>query len=634
MILVAVDAATSGAQSTGSRAVSPKDSASRRVLDTIVVTASRREERLADAVVATEVIGAAEIARSGAADIGALLERQVGVQADGGVPSGVGVALQGIGAQRVLILLDGQAVVGRLGGNLDLTRLPLSLVERVEVVKGPQSTLYGSDAIGGVINLITRGSGEAGTHLGLGSTVGSLARRELNGYAAAGRGDWRGRLDAGGSLVALAPGVASDAGTRARRVHLAPRLTWSGARSAASAGTAGSAWSATATALLIDESQRYRTGQLYNFSDNSQVNGRLALRRRGGGGQVEPTIGYSRYEHLSRRSTAALPASDSGAVDVQQLVQVETPVTHAFAWGVVDAGLALRRESIRADRVPGGARVLHSGEPYAQATWGMGPLTWTTGARLTVHERWGSFFAPRVAVLWRPADAIALRVGAGTGYRAPDFKELYLSFANTAAGYAVEGNPDLTPERSASASVNLSITGGRASARIAAHRTRYRDFIETGAADASGTYTYGNIAQGSTAGVEWEGSVLAGAWRLAAGHAWLRTRDAATGSPLLGRAEHTASLTVSRRVLGVDLGLRSHWSGRAPIARDETTGALGYRGELLRIDASGSLELPRGVTARAGVTNLLDRAADATWPGFTGRQAYVGMSASYSRRRP
>jgi outer membrane receptor for ferrienterochelin and colicins len=594
-------------------------------LEATVVTAARREERLADAVVATEVISAQEIARSGAADIAALLEGQVGVQPDGGIPAGVGVALQGLGAQRVLVLMDGLPVVGRVGGNLDLTRLPLAMVDRVEVVKGPQSTLYGSDAMGGVINLVTRGVGEATPSAGIESTFGSLARREVNAHVAVGGAAWNGRIDGGGSVVALAPGVASDAGTRARRVHIAPRLSWS---------DTASAWSATATALLVDESQRYRSGQLYNFSDNSQINARLALRRRRGAGQFEPTLGLSRYEHLSRRATTPLPASDSGAVDLQQLVQVEAPATFAFAWGVADAGLVLRRESIRADRVPGGERILHSGEPYLQGTWAQGPITWTTGARLSVHERWGTFFAPRAALLWRANDQVAIRVGAGTGYRAPDFKELYLSFANTAAGYAVEGNPELVPERSASGSINLTFTGARASARIGAHRTAYRDFIETGAADASGTYTYGNIARGSTAGIEWDGRVLLGAWRFSASHAWLHTRDEATGSPLLGRAAHTASLMASRRILEAEVGLRAHWTGRAPVGRDETTGALTYRADLLRVDATGSLELPRGVIARAGVTNLLDRTADATWPGFTGRQAYVGLSATYSRREP
>lgn len=596
----------------------------RESLEARIITAARREERLADAVVATELIGAGEIARSGASDLAALLEKHVGIQPDGGVPAGVGVTLQGMGAQRVLVLVDGQPVVGRVGGNLDVTRLPLSLVERVEVVKGPQSTLYGSDAMGGVVNLVTRGASSDDPALGVGTLVGTAGRREVHGHVGLAGEAWRLRIDGGGGVVALTPGIASDAGTRSRRIHLAPRLERRG-----SGGARGLSF----TALLVDESQRYRSGQLYQFSDNTQLNARVGAERRWGANRAEPTLAWSRYEHLSRRATTPLPASDSGARDVQQLIQMELPVTLAFDRAVVDAGVTLKRESIEADRVPGGERRLHAAEPYAQATWGRASLSYTLGGRVTMHERWGSVVAPRLAALWRPREAIALRFGLGSGYRAPDFKELYLSFANTAAGYAVEGNPSLVPERSANATVTLSLTGVRSSMRVGAHFTRYRDFIETGSPDATGTYTYDNVARGTTGGIEWEGTVSVAGVRLDAAHTWLRTRDAATGSPLLGRAAHVASGGLRARTLGVDWNARVHWSGRAPVGRDESTGALAWRGEFARVDLAASSELPWGATLRSGVTNVLDRAVDATWPGFTGRQWYVGVGLERDRDR-
>ncbi len=596
-------------------------------LDVTVITAARREERLADAVVPTEVISAREIARSGAGDVAALLERHVGAQMESGVPAGVGVMLQGLGAQRVLILLDGQPVVGRVGGNLDLTRLPLSMIECVEIVKGPQSTLYGSDAMGGVVNLVTRKTADHPLAAGVATSAGSAGLREGSGYVARRAGPWAVRVDGGGRMVALAPGITSDAGTQARSVHLAPRLDWQDPRGV---------WRAAVSTLFVDESQRYRTGQLYNFSDNSQVNARLSVERRWAGHRIEPLVSWSRYEHLSRRATTPLPASDSGARDVQQLVQVEVPLSLALPRSIIDAGLALRRESITADRVPGGTRVLHAAESYAQATLGSGTLTSTVGSRVSVHERWGTFVAPRVAALWRPTDAVAVRLSAGTGYRAPDFKELYLSFANTAAGYAVEGNSDLTPERSATVTANVSWTGGFTSLRVGAHVTRYRDFIETGSPDASGTYTYRNIAQGRTAGAEWEASAAIGPVRGDAQYAWLRTEDAASGSPLLGRAAHTASVTLSGAWIGTSPSVRLQWTGRTPIARDASTGTVTYRDPFASIDVHLARTLPWGLEGRGGITNVLDRRVEGGWHGFTGRQYFVGLAAelpSTERRR-
>jgi outer membrane receptor for ferrienterochelin and colicins len=93
-------------------------------LETAVVTASRRIQRLKEAPVAVQLVGRRDIEQSGATNVAAVLTEQAGLQPDGGTPSGVGVMLQGMDAQRVLILLDGQPLTGRINGNFDLSRLP------------------------------------------------------------------------------------------------------------------------------------------------------------------------------------------------------------------------------------------------------------------------------------------------------------------------------------------------------------------------------------------------------------------------------------------------------------------------------------------------------------------------------
>src|SRR5690606_6114811 len=108
-------------------------------------------QQLKDVPVATEVVAREEIERTGAADLSAVLVERTGISVEGGHPVGTGIMLQGLGSERVLVLVDGQPYIGRLSGSLDLSRVPVSLIERVEVVKGPQSTLYGSDAMGGVV---------------------------------------------------------------------------------------------------------------------------------------------------------------------------------------------------------------------------------------------------------------------------------------------------------------------------------------------------------------------------------------------------------------------------------------------------------------------------------------------------
>lgn len=586
-------------------------------IDTIVVTASRREERLRNTVVATELIGAREIARAPVADLGALLSRFAGIQLDAGVPAGHGVTLRGLGGPRVLILIDGQPMAGRVNGTLDLARIPLRLVERVEVVKGPQSTLYGSAAMGGVINVVTRRPGDRGADASVSALSGSQARRELAGHVEGGAGDWSVRVDGGGTLLGIAPGVKDADGARTLRAHVAPRLARRGS---------DSTWAFDFSALAVDEAQRFKVGQLYSFADNVQLGVQLGATRRRGLGRISPVISWSRFDHLSRRASAPTPASDSGARDVQDLIQFETPISHVFSRGIVDAGLLLRRETIIADRVPGGERASHSAEPYGQLSFGVGPTVVTAGARLALHEQWGSFVAPRLAALWRPTDAVTVRVGAGLGFRTPDFKERYLAFANNAAGYSVVGNPDLSPERSGNLSATVTLNTARAEVRLQGHAARYDDFIETALIDAgTSTYGYRNLARGRIAGGEVELISRVGGVHLEFSHASLWSRDKGSGRPLLGRTPHTATFGATLPTRRAEFSARALWNSRTPVGIDEPTGALTHRAAFAQLDVSVSQQLLGRLTVRSGVANVFDARPRGTWPSFAGRQWFVGV---------
>jgi outer membrane receptor for ferrienterochelin and colicins len=401
------------------------------------------------------------------------------------------------------------------------------------------------------------------------------------------------------------------------RGYVAPRVVRRG-------GTAG--WTLDANALVVDEAQRYMVGQLYSFSDNLQIGGQLSATRSRGLLRIAPVLSWSRFDHLSRRASTPKPASDSGARDVQDLLQLEIPASRVTARGITDAGLVLRRESIRADRVPGGVRTAHSAEPYGQLTVNVGPAVVTTGARLTLHEQWGAFVAPRLAALWRANDAVSVRVGLGRGFRTPDFKELFLSFANTAAGYSVTGNPDLRPEHSTNASVTLSLGSGSTTLRAHAHGTAYRDFIETALADGDASYSYRNLGRGRIAGTELEISRVVGAARLEASHVYLWSRDDASGRPLLGRAPRTATAAVVVTMLGSELSARGSWQARTAIGVDATSGALTYRDDFGQVDLGISRRVLPWLSARGGAANVFNVLPRGAWPTYAGRQWFLGVS--------
>ncbi|HEX2202278.1 MAG TPA: TonB-dependent receptor, partial [Longimicrobium sp.] len=558
------------------------------VMETVVATASRRLQTLGEAPVATEVVGRARIEASGATDLAGVLATVPGVEVQGGHPVGTGVYLQGLGSERVLVLVDGEPVVGRISGEIDLTRLPVADVERVEVVKGPQSTLYGSEAMGGVVHLITRAPEPGAPAGGVQLTGGSRGRRDgvAHTRASAGAFDWTVR--GGVREVDLVPGQDAplDAGTR--RWDGNARVGW----------RASSALRVEAGGWWVEEGQRWRTGQLWQFADNRQWSGRLSAAWTAGAHRLTPSLYLAGFEHALRRASGPRPAG-GGDREAQRLAEAALAYTGALGRLVVDGGAELRHDWTRSDRVEGGERDASAIDAYGQGTWTAGGWSLVPGVRLSHSSRWGGHWTPRLAALWRPAPSLALRASAGTGFRAPAFKELYMDFLNDAAGYTVRGDPELRPEASFSVSAGAEWAGERTYLRASAFRTAFDDFIETVVDEEASTpelavYRYRNVARGRTAGVEAQAGAALGGLRADAGWSWLATEDEASGRPLFGRPEHSGRLSLAyARASGVRVGLSASYTGRTP--EEEEGGVVRYRGAYARLDARVSHTLPRGV---------------------------------------
>jgi outer membrane receptor for ferrienterochelin and colicins len=595
-------------------------------LGAMVVTASRRMQRVSDAPVTTEVISRADIDRSGAQDLHALLTQFTGVQPEAAVAGSGGVRIEGLSSQHVLLLIDGQPMVGRIDGELDISRVPAWMIDHVEVIKGPLSTLYGSSAMGGVINVITRDIDLARPAVNASATGGSQGRVDANAAIRGGVGDTRALIGFGRRQDNIQPGRADQSGARADRWDGNGRLRWS---------PAGSLFSVDASLFGVREDQRWQSGQLYFFSNNDQRDARITLdapldeahTRRFGA-----TAYYSRFSHLSRQATLPEPVSDSGDASTESLARLEATYSgQTVAGQVLDVGIDVDRAALSATRIVDGHRTSTSAEPFAQYTVDVGRLSLVPGARLSYSDQWGTHFTPKIAALYRAGGGLSLRASAGAGYRSPDFKELYITFLNANAGYVVHGNPDLRPETSVNETIGLQWEGSNAYVRVQGYTNRFSQFIESvqlGDSSNVQQFSYANVADGITRGIDLDAGWAAGPLSLDGSFGFLDTYDRGTHRQLLGTTPRTARLTAD---VQLPARVRSsvttlYWSASpASRATSGTSTLTSYRGAFTRVDGRLTRPLMSGVDAQAGVTNLFG-ARPPAWPGTTARRWYLGVS--------
>lgn len=567
------------------------------VLDPIVVTAERRDTRVSESAAISRVIEAPELKARAVPDLTTLLREVPGIQLDPVVGSGAGVTIQGLGSDRVLVLVDGAPLAGRLSGELDLTRLDPAQFERIEIVEGPQSTLYGSAPLGGVVNLITRR--DLAERAEFSARAGSRGQRDAR--VRASRlltGSLVAALDAGRRTLDLAPGVAPGTAGYANRWDGMARLT----------STLGSG-DLDIRLLGVQDEQLYASGTTFNFNDNWQADGLArATLDRDGNSELRGHVSW--FDHRLVRSTTREERNGTPEWDRQRLADLE--LLHRGALGNHRwlAGAKVEREWLESERVTGGAKSAWAGAGYASADWQLtGWLRFTTGVRLTASEDWGTDAAPRVAAALHLPAGFYLKTGLARGFRAPSFKELYLQFLNVTPrfSYAVRGSTDLEPESSWNATGEVGFLKGPVHLYARAFGNRLHNLIETvPAGDSAGValFEYHNVGKARTGGADVGGSLVMGPAQATASYAFLDTEDEASQAELLGRARNSARAQVALN-LPAPLTWRAEVvaTGRVPVRR-ATDGTTTHQTASTRLNVGAALALRDFVRVNLGVDNV------------------------------
>ena len=624
----------------------------------VVVTGTRTPESSQRATVRTDVVTREEAERRGARNVGEALagepSLQVNPQAYGYLGGPAGVQMQGLDGDRVLILEDGERVIGDVGGVIDLSELPLTDVERIEYVVGPTSSLYGTNALGGVVNIVTappRHEGPSGRARTEGRTTGdALAeaaaayRRERSWVSLDGSFGYQRAHELGAGPELLVPSgtqtlVGLRAGTRfGRRVELRLKARFVHDRN---------------DGVTTEDVPGLRTF----VTDLPETNDRLNLRANetlalGRGSRVDFSFGQSWFRGHSERDRRESPVDElrrrqASLSSFESVATLADGDTRTWVFGVrteaerfsetvervVVVGSEL--ESRTANEV--NPTQLSSAAVFGQLGYRIiDPLTVMPGLRFEVHDRYGGVAAPRLAVAVQPHAALTLRVAGGRGFRAPSAKEYGFVFDHSVIGYRVLGNPDLVPETSWGVSGDVTYRPAPSfRVRVGAFGNWVKNLISFEPADMQTDpnvtdYEYVNVASARTFGGDATlrfdpiDGISANA-----GYAYLFTRDDTTGEPLPNRPPHTVTLSTNARLpAGFEATVRFRYVTSTFVDTGVETPSYGL------FDARVGYAPAKWVQFYTGGLNLLDVTRDPALIGDArptlGITLYIGVRGELS----
>lgn len=558
-------------------------------LSEVVVTATRTRTPLTELAVPAIVIDRSAIEYALAGDAAELLAALPGIEIarSGGPGQPATIFMRGTESNHTAVLLDGVRInPGTIGGAAIQNILPES-IERIEVVKGARSTLYGTDAIGGVINIITRAGAARGV-----AGFASVGRYGTNVLAADGGTTFGGAFDVGGSIAAqnsngYAPLLANDVrrGYHNRSGNL--NATW---HAGESLDLSARAWRASGRSEYTGYDIDFSLAPLAeDFTTAAYaLSGHWTARPEGL--SVRATLSQVRDE-IDQLDTADYAHTRRDSLDLQ----FDLPLGGRQQ---ITAGALLAREY---------ARAVSYGSPlavrtdtvllYAQDQLRIGAGELLLAAGYNHHETFGSRSTWNAELSWPLAAALRVRAAAGTAFHAPDATDRF--------GYG--GNPDLKPETAheySAGAVWQPLPGQ--SLQLDAYQNRIDELVEYQLVDpVNFVYQTRNIGRTRIRGLELGYRLELGRWRVDAATAWMDPQNLSSGGPLLRRARRTGSLAL--RYAGSALDLSASLGGSGPRADVDDFGLPAHDAGYALLALGARWRITPAWSVQLKLDNALDR---------------------------
>jgi len=501
--------------------------------DEVVVTGSRFPESLATAVRPVRVITAQDIRASGAATLAEVLATLGGMEtvSTGGQGQPSGVFIRGANSAQTVVLVDGVRIGSATLGTVPMESLPLALIERVEVLAGASSSLYGADAVGGVIQVFTKRAGRT-PQASMAVTVGDQGLRQLATTYTRRMGD---------TDISLGANMLATDGINATT----PDNTYS--YNPDRDGYRNQGYNARLSQRLegghLVDVQWLRSDNKVHFDDgapgdslNTNRTQTLAVHWAGPLGEVVDSDLRVARSWDEATTAGAYPARFNTQQDqLSWLNRVK------LAAGTLTAGLEWLEQRVDSDTVyVQSARNTYAGLLGWRARYGA--LGVQADLRHDQSSAYGGYTTAQLGGAYQVGPDLRLRASAGTAFKAPSFNEMY---------YPGFGNVNLKPERSQSFELGAEAKVGPVDLSATLFDNRMRDLIDYAPPD----YLPVNVANAKTSGLTFTAATALGADTRARLSLTLQDpKDSTTGHQLRRRAQQFGSVHLSHRLGDVQLG--------------------------------------------------------------------------------
>lgn len=528
-------------------------------LDKVVVTASRTEQSASQVLAASTVIDRADIERLQPNSVADLLRAVPGVSIanNGGPGKSTSVFLRGTESDHVLVLVDGVRIGSATSGTAAFQDIPVDQIERIEIVRGPYSSLYGSEALGGVIQIFTRhpqGAFVPSFSVGVGSWS---TLRGSAGFAGSGKNGWyaveathdqtdginacRGKPSPGGG------GCFTDEPDRDgyRNNALSLKGGW----------RFDEQWDADASATR-SEGRNHYDGTSSNFAESTTQ-----------------AIGGRVHYRPSKDALITLNVGRSGdfSTDYEKGIYADTFNTHRDLASLQadlghvggSYGLATVGFDWQQDRVVGNTDYLvdarHNHALFAQWQQEFGASSVQGSVRRDENSQFGGKTTGSLLYGYALSEELRVTASYGTAFKAPTFNDLY---------FPDYGNPDLGPETSRNWELGLKGTPGWGHWSVNAFQNKIDHLIVFDSSLTGPLFPFGganDIDRSRIRGVELAADTRFDDWTLAGSATWLQPEDdsddASHGNLLPRRARRTANVDLDRRFGAFSVGASVFASG-------------------------------------------------------------------------